>query len=434
LRGLALYASDDLDLQVLGDNFLASRVPGDSKEEQRRIDYWLSLSPPPPKAIVEQMSRIVALSGPSVIAIDQIDALLSPAVSAGVEPGGGTGGREPEDGDIERGALDVVAGGLMDLRQITSRTLCVVSCLTTSWRAIRTRAVTTAQDRFRSSAVLGTMSEAAIVRLLVERRFGHFYRTAGFTPPHPTWPIAGSAFAGAVDRTPRAVLQAIDKHVDGCLARRRVVELTDFDQVLDPEDGGHDNGADSLLDERYRQLVAQFDVGRVLDPEAEDVEIPRLLASGLHAWAIEQGDGNRFKVEALAGKRPHLHARLRQILDPETERQIQWSYRAIAQSAARAVQSRLKNAIEASGLGQPDRSLVILRADRWPSGPKTAALVADFERLGGQVVAPGNDDFACFHALRQMLIDSDPRFASWLRSRRTASSTALLAPLPTGGP
>jgi hypothetical protein len=41
LRGLALYASDDLDLQVLGDNFLASRVPGDSKEEQRRIDYWL---------------------------------------------------------------------------------------------------------------------------------------------------------------------------------------------------------------------------------------------------------------------------------------------------------------------------------------------------------------------------------------------------------
>jgi hypothetical protein len=96
--------------------------------------------------------------------------------------------------------------------------------------------------------------------------------------------------------------------------------------------------------------------------------------------------------------------------------------------------SRLNTPSVAPGVGQPDLSLVILGADGWPRGPKTAALVADFERLGGQVVAPGNDDFACFHALRKMLIDSDPRFASWLRSRRTASSTALLAPLPTGGP
>ena len=80
--------------------------------------------------------------------------------------------------------------------------------------------------------------------------------------------------------------------------------------------------------------------------------MPPLLAAGLEAWARELGgaDDQAFVQEPLPGKNPRLHACLRMLLDTRTERQRRWAFRAIASNSPRAVQTRLRKAIEGAGL------------------------------------------------------------------------------------
>src|SRR5580693_2527923 len=68
-----------------------------------------------------EVSQLLALAGPIVIAIDQVDALIDELV-----------GRSADDAARSRPLADV-ATGLMALRDVAHRTLTIVSCLPESW-------------------------------------------------------------------------------------------------------------------------------------------------------------------------------------------------------------------------------------------------------------------------------------------------------------
>ena len=92
----------------------------------------------------------------------------------------------------------------------------------------------------------------------------------------------------------------------------------------------------AVLDVRLAQLRADPAVAAMvaaaLDPETEDTAIPALLAAGFEAWARELGVGadQPFAQDPPPGKNPRLHASLRLVLDPRTERHRRWAFRAIA--------------------------------------------------------------------------------------------------------
>ena len=361
-----------------------------------------------------------------MLAIDQVDALIDELV-----------GRSAADAAQARPLADV-ATGLMALRDVAHRTLTIVSCLPESWEYIRKYGVDTVTDRFREARQLRNIPSADVGRLMIEKRFAVDFGRAGFEPPYPTWPILPAAFDDASKYTARALLKRIEAHVARCLQEQAIAELDHLDEApAGPQPAMAGGAAESpglaALDRLFARLTEQATVGAALEPETEDASMPPLLAAGLEAWARELGgaDDQAFVQEPLPGKNPRLHACLRMLLDTRTERQRRWAFRAIASNSPRAVQTRLRKAIEGAGLaaggvGDAGRRLFVLRSAGWPTGPVTEKAAAEFTAKGGTLLPVSEADLRTFAALGELLAGHHPELNAWLLARRPAHNTELL--------
>ena len=424
VRALVLLASPDGSDQETGYYYL---VGGDVDADERARWGFRSRTKDP-RYVISRVSEILAMSGPAVVAVDQIDALIDHVNSH-------------EDASV----VGEVATGLMSLRDMTRRTFTIISCLPESWDYVRDHAVGPVQDRFLSPCQIQNIPGADIGRRMIEKRFAADFARAGFEPPYPTWPIRPRAFEDATSYTARRLLRRIYEHVNLCLQERQVLELDRLDAAAQAVGDGPGQtsvtapavvwgqaGDDTfaVLDARFDELWKSADVSAALVSGTEDQVVPPLLQAGLEAWVRERGGaGDRsFVQERLPGRNPPLHAVLRMIIDERTERQRRWAFRAIAATNANAVQSRLRNAVGAAGLdeGSADRKLFVLRSTRWPSGPKTAEEVADFSAKGGTKLSLTTSDLQVFSALATMLADRNPGLNAWLASRRPAHGTELL--------
>jgi hypothetical protein len=445
-RALVLLASPDQDDQDVGYYFMTGNEV--NLEDRRR--WSINATRSVPRLLVTELSRLLALTGPTVIAIDQVDALIDELVGQATELG------------LRSPGLSEMGTGLMTLRDRTFRTLTILSALPESWNAIRTYGTDAVVDRFSVPRQLRNIPSADIGRLMIEKRFGADYARAGFKPPYPTWPVRPEAFDDAGRYSARALLKRVEAHVSGCLLDRSVTELgrldTDFetasaDRAAGPGAVGADTaqgmevtaadgtaaaGLDAefaALDTRLARLrtdpAVTAQVAAALDPETEDAVMPTLLDAGFEAWVRELGVGadHPFAQDPPPGKNPRLHASLRLVLDARTERHRRWAFRAIAAPHPRAVQSRLRKAAEASGLdaGRTDRHLFVLRNDPWPSGKVTEQETASLAAKGGVVLPAPPGDLATFAALAALTAEHHPALNAWLADRKPAHATGLLA-------
>ena len=413
LRALVLLGAGDLAQQDIGQAFLSGGEPDDAAKATWRLPKP-SLTP---QESVRQISHVIALAGPAVLAIDQIDTLLAQS-SDSTESRGRTDNRD----------LEHVAHGLMSIRQTMRRAPAVVACLPVVWESIERRAVGSVADRFRITHPLKTLTSAELGRAILERRFTASYRSVGFTPPYPSWPITAAAFAGTVNHTPRDLLKRADAHVRHCLEGDEVVELTSFEPQQDRRQGPVDpRPVDTGLDARFAEYRRRAVTVAALDSEGEDTTMPALLSAALDAWIAERGeDEHAFRQDPPPGRRPPLHGRLRQILDSETDDERHWAFRGIATGNALAAQTRIRNASSAVGSGSGKRRLFLLRNSPWPSGKKTAQLVQELEAAGGRTLTTSEDDLRTMTALRDLLDDNDPDLPTWLRARKPAHGLRVL--------
>src|SRR6185437_287328 len=216
-RALVLLASPDQDDQDVGYYFMTGNEV--NLDDRRRWGIHATRSVP--RLLITELSRLLALTGPTVIAIDQIDALVDELVGRPGEP-------------VQFQALADMATGLMTLRDRSFRTLTIVSSLPDSWKAIRGYGTNTVADRFRAPRQLQNIPSADIGRRMIEKRFGADYARAGFEPPYPTWPIRPEAFAHAGQYSARGLLKRVEEHVSTCLRDRAVTELTQLDAGASP--------------------------------------------------------------------------------------------------------------------------------------------------------------------------------------------------------
>ena len=422
LRALVLLGATEFGVQDVGQAYLNS---AEDVDDSGRRTWGIGVSTLSPQECVRDISRLVALAGPAVLAIDQIDTLLAQSSSSTTTPD------TTDNRDLEH-----VAHGLMSIRQNMRRTAAAVACLPTAWEAIRTRATATVADRFRATAPLQGLPNADIGRAILERRFTASYRAIEFTPPYASWPILVSAFDDAPDYTPRLLLQRADTHVRSCLDRDVVEELAHFRAPTpggspepSPRTSGDEPRDSTELDRRFADYRQRAVGGAALNPEGEDTTVPSLLSAALDAWIIERGDAEQtFRLDPPPGKQVYLHGRLRQSLDATTDDERHWGFRAIASTNAVAAQSRIKNACSATGFGKnlDKRKLFLLRNGPWPNGVKTAALVADFEGAGGRTLPLSDDDLRTLSALRDLITDNHADLPSWLVARKPAHGLAFL--------
>lgn len=430
LRALALLAADDAAVREIGETYLQS---GDD-DFGERPQWGMRRGARPAELIVRDVSWLLALTGPTVIAVDQIDTLIAQSVKTLR----GAGEDDPEQDAM----LEQIAGGLMKLRERTRRTLTLVACLPSSWMLIKQRATDTVQDRFREATQLKTIPSAQIGEAIVARRFAWQYAKVGFAPPYPTWPVASDAFADVPGFTPRELLIQIDKHVQSCVsdggARElyRLGEPSPAEPPASPAPVGATRQDLSNLDRRFAEAKAAADIESPLRAETEDSTIPSLLAAGLTAWMVEQSDGLEYDQDPPPSTNPALHARLRRVLDAATEDQVHWAFRAIAATHPVAALNRLRKASTAAGLaeGVAKRKLVVLRNGSWSRGPKTHAALNAFTAAGGVVLPIGEDDLRGLAALQTLFAEDPPQLQAWLTARRPASTLGIFRAALTDGP
>lgn len=426
-RALAMYNADDFKAREVGHDFLLS---GDECEPGERSPWGLPRGEYKPNRIVSELSWLLALTGPSVIAVDQIDGLLAPLAKAMAT------GQDAEWQDSL--LLDQISDGLMELREVTRRTLTVVAAQHATWEVIKAYALAAVQDRFETTQALGRIPTAEVGQALVAKRLAPHFRTVAFNPPYPTWPVHEDAFVDAVDFMPRELLKTVDRHIRTCVHNGAVTELTRLDAPVDngtrPAAGAVQppKGNLDVLDRRFAELkaAAEADVGRVLGRDAEDAELPGLLSAGLEAWITERGDaGAHFEQDAPPSTKPALHARLRRTLHEETEEEAHWGFRGIStEYHPNAVLNRIRAACTEAGLAADvaHRRLFLLRGGEWPRSPKNQEAVASFEAAGGRRLAVTEEDLRILWALRDLLASKSQDVEAWLVARQPTRDVAFL--------
>ncbi|GGN83863.1 ATPase [Actinoplanes lobatus] len=425
IRALAVYNAGDFRAKEVGSNFLQS---GEECEPGERTPWGLPREVHPPEKVVGELSWLLSLTGPSVIAVDQIDGLLASNVKA-MQAG--------QSADLSDSLqLDQVANGLMDVRERTRKTLTVIAAQHATWEVIKKFAIAAVQDRFVARQHLGSLPSAKVGRELVARRLKPHYDASGFVPPYPTWPIQEQAFDDAVNFKPRELLQIVDGHIRACVNDGAVRELTELQTsgaaveetpivIVRPPDSEL-----IAIDRRFEELKASAVIDGVLSTAAEDTELPGLLSAGLQAWIAERGDaGRHFEQDPPPSTKPALHARLRRTVDEETEVQEHWGFRAIAPDHhGNAVLNRIRSGCTEAGLahGVPNRRLYFLRNAEWPTSAKNREAVEYFERAGGRRLTVNDEDLRILWALRDLLAKASPDLPAWLMARQPTGKITFL--------
>ncbi|MEV0155413.1 DUF87 domain-containing protein [Micromonospora sp. NPDC050686] len=430
-RALALSASEDISHRDVAENYFLSGeevVPGE------RATWGMRRVPRPAQQIVQDLSWLLALTGPSVVAIDQIDTLIAQLAIQSDPSLVGAAAMSPEQALM----LARMADGLMSLRQTTRRTLTLLACIPNSWTIIRSTAADTVADRFREAPPLRRIDDADLARAIIEKRFNLRYQEVGFAPPYPSWPVSPRAFAEAGAFTPRQLLIEIDRHIRACLADDEVRELTSLGEppAAEPREPRPTPPTAATTEEldrydaRFAELRRVANVTTPRERTSEDEVMPPLLAAGLTAWILERGDaGAAFSVDPPPSTDPPLHARLRLTLDERTEDQVHWCFRAISDNHhGNAALARLRKACVASALdtGLAKRKLFLLRNREWSTSAATRKTIGTFTEAGGQTIGLDEEDLRILSALRVMLAEATMDLQGWLTDRRPTRELKFL--------
>lgn len=422
-RALVVYASPD-DTMNIGHDYLSAM---DEVKRGERAKWGIRQKVKPAQDIVSELSWLLSLAGPIVIAVDQIDTLASQYD----DPRTGDQGNDPRTNRI----FEQVAAGLMDLRQLTRRTLTLVSCIPASWAHIKNKTVDTVAHRFREATHLGAILDSALARALIERRVGAAFDEIGFSPPYATWPVRETAFEDARYYTVRELLMRVDAHVRSCLRDGEVRELDRLDSEPEAAAPATSGAAEPVSDRAMAELTARFNelkasanVSAALDPATEDAVMPGLLSAGLDSWIRELGDNGRdYRQDPPPSAKPTLHGQLHRSLSETTEDELVWAFRAIASTNPIAALNRLRATCTVVRLDAEvgKRTLIIIRNSRWSRGRVTRDVLDTLTKAGGRTVRVSEDDLRTFDALRQLLTERHPDLGTWLLANRPAGSTEL---------
>ncbi|MBM2620821.1 ATP-binding protein [Actinoplanes sp. LDG1-06] len=436
-RALTLLASGDEEHQDIADTYLACEpeaVPGE------RRAWGIRSKSRTQQEIVRDISWLLALTGPTVFALDQLDTLVA---QAAVQDD-----LAKVSGELvvlqQTAALTGLAGGLMELRESTRRTLTLAATLSTTWDLIESRAISSFPDRFRRNLALGGIRSPELARQIIEKRFAARYTSVGFTPPYPTWPIQPRVFAEAVNYTPRRLLVDINRHIRACLLDNEVrelgslAELSPEDWTVQPAEKMAPAASDEALlrvEDRFQELKREADVTSPLEHDTEDKTVPALLSAGLHAWIVERGDAGRmFSVDPPPSAKADLHARLRRGFadgseeDPRSEDQVHWCFRAISDTHhGTAALHRIRRARTAAGLSADvaKRKLFLIRNGPWSQSAKTQEETAQLREDGGVTLGIDEADLRVLDALHRLRMENPAELHAWLIRYRPTEQITL---------
>ena len=309
-RAFFLLNSSDFSAAAIGYHWLQ----GEEIDEEAARLYGFSARRGNASEIVRGLTWIMGFTGPTLIAVDQVDSIIQ---------------ESHERSDYSK--VETLAHGLMELHDVKHRAMTLVACVEASWEIIREHAITSAVHRFHEKDTLKPISKAAIARVIIQNRLGPAYEAAGFVAAYPTWPFQSEAFSFAMGQSPREFLIECEKHRKKCLKDGRVTELVSFDVTGEtvtaaPVEEVHDLSPD------FAQACASSDIEPFFNPHNEDEAFSDLVYDVLRVCARQLVLPENVKPSVdseMKQQRPPLHGRLRLIHMDENDREEHFCLRAI---------------------------------------------------------------------------------------------------------
>lgn len=424
VRALVLLNSDEFNVKSIGHTWLQ----GAPIDEEDRKTFRFQQEAQKPAKIIEGLSWLLSLRGPTLLALDQLDAIVAHHhLLVQSQP--------PDNVDESAAASEAIitdiAGGLSALRDETSRTLTVVASFERTYRSLRQHAPSAFLDRYREPVWLEPLNSQEIAESLVAERLAIAYDEAEFTPQYRTWPFKPEAFAAVAGLLPRELLQRCEAHRLNCIRKGAVTELDNFDRAERPIEPVHK--AFDKLDQAFASYCHDVDAAPLLEENQEDAELAGALTDAARFLVAENPTPDHIDVlvdaEFPGGRsfKP-LHARIRMVDHSKDGRERHYCIRALQKRHHNAYQARLRAAVTSSGIDRdlPFRHLIIFRSTPLPGGRRTEQMTREFQQRGGLMVPPNAEDLRVVLAIRRLENDNHPEFHDWLRARRHVSNLTMI--------
>ncbi len=223
VRALVLLISEDLECGSIAHAWLQ----GMDLDATELRDLGFLAVKKPAIDIVRGISWLLSLVGPTLIAVDQIDSIISESNAERHFDNEGIGAEQRETQSI----IEALVNGLMGLHEVKQRAIIVVSSLEASWEILRHRSTVAVEARYRPPTVLNALSRPQVAQMLIAARLAPTYAAGGLSPPYETWPFAPEAFETAVGFSPRQLLKACDEHRQRCMAAGKVLICSTFENA-----------------------------------------------------------------------------------------------------------------------------------------------------------------------------------------------------------
>ncbi len=286
LRALVLFACDHIDINDLGYKWLQ----GVAIDPEELSLFGFREREQSPSRIVRGVSWLLSLTAPTALALDQLDAIVAEHELSRSEP------NAENPSEQQRRSLAIIQGiasGLLELRDLSRRTLTVVSALETTWNVLDGQAVVSMRDRFDTKLLLKPESSPSALRELVAGRVALAYEQTQFAAPYSTYPFADGFFENYASNTPREVLKACEAHRKACRRAEQVTEARGTGSI-DPQPL-LPLGWKVPIAEKVAELVARAPLSEILDEDAESWQ-DRLIEAACDALVLE----NRVPTSVLA--------------------------------------------------------------------------------------------------------------------------------------
>jgi len=402
---LALLALRDDEAQAAGNTFLKLKDRPDELELQREWGLGL-VRPDSPREVVEYLSTLLAITGPSLFVVDQIDDMVVASAET------------TERAGSDQGSTDLAAA-LMTIREKLTRSITLISCLDHTWQLIRKNSVLSALDRFRPGMPLKPVPSPRIARDMLVKLLAPQYDEIGFAAPYPTWPVPAEAFDRAVGLRPRQLIQRFDEYVKACRAAGELLPPPDFSRSESAKDKPTDEAfptQERFLDHR-RAIVLDG-----LKETSAERDLGEVLTAAMRALAIEAeltGD-LRVRDSGCGAENSSVHCEIASAADETL------FVRGINTVKASAVGSRVDKALEVA-YSDPDHAshLFIARTNLWGETPRIQRAVAAVLDAGGTIIDIDDDELRSLRAVHLTAANGSADVAAWLRAYRPVSGTAL---------
>ncbi len=432
IRALVCLNSDDYSVFSMGMTWLQGQELTD--DEQKHLGFRQRQQFP--RQIVKGLSWFMNLSGPTVVAFDQLDPIVYEHSRASEQ--------SEDEQNTSWQIIQDIGGGLGAIPDDLTNTLCIVSCIELTWQLLGNKILGTAKSRYQSPPRRLSRPESGVLHeALIASRLAPTYQKLGVTPAYPTWPFRQDAFSKLTNESFREVLKMCYAHQRNCVEAGAVTELAEFRVNTTPPDSNISPDKFQHLDDQLTKYSQTVGPNSLLDEKEEDERLAPLYQTALQCLVHEHEDRFPMNVDVLVEREfsggksnKPLHARLRFVYPDENSREQHYCVRVLQRKHHAAYKNRLKAAMTQSGIDKnlKFRHLAIVRVGDPPGGSETEKLTEAFRQAGGRFYEPGEQELRTLSALRKLLEDNDPDLISWLRNRRPVTQLNLHEVLAPGSP